>query len=154
MEKSKHCHWDENLGFEFLQTAERFTCTWKSACHARFFSSIFFFVFDFDHFVVVLKICFSFQNHVLNCNDKASFDRYKYNVPTMHEQKASANTNQVAFIPADSEDNWDDCNEKTYNPQNYVEKAPVIRTLNVAPPAQRRAFSEAERIRLNAMKRN
>lgn len=35
----------------------------------------------------------------------------------------------------------------TYDPQKYVQNAPVLRTLNVAPPAQRNAFRDSERRR-------
>lgn len=40
-------------------------------------------------------------------------------------------------------------NVPTYDPQKYVESAPVLRTLNLEPPATRAAFREAERRRLN-----
>lgn len=36
-----------------------------------------------------------------------------------------------------------------YDPQSYVQNAPVLRTLNLAPPSERRAFRDAERRRLN-----
>lgn len=39
----------------------------------------------------------------------------------------------------------------TYDPQKYVENAPVLRTLNLEPPAVRAAFRESERRRLNQL---
>lgn len=42
---------------------------------------------------------------------------------------------------------------EAYDPQAYASQAPVIRQLNVAPRSERRAFREAERLRLNQLRR-
>lgn len=88
------------------------------------------------------------------CPDKASFDKYKYSVPSSKHPKVESETTEVSFIPVETEENWDDCDEPSYDPRKYAENAPVIRQLNVAPPSQRKAFAEAERIRLNGLNRN
>lgn len=42
-------------------------------------------------------------------------------------------------------------NEPTYDPQQYVRNANVIRTLNLAAPSERAAFRDKEIARLNRL---
>lgn len=122
------------------------------------------------------------QEHVRACPDRASLERYVYSIGQQPAAAAVAVVQppQPPAPPRQEqeEENWDDVsehsavrtffivnnicliyfysplqvNEPTYNPQDYVQRAPVLRTLNCAPPAQRKAFREAERLRLNNLK--
>lgn len=47
-----------------------------------------------------------------------------------------------------SEENWDDENVPSYNPQAYAANADVLRSIQGAPPSQRKAFRKQERLRL------
>ncbi|KAJ6646123.1 Gametocyte-specific factor 1 like [Pseudolycoriella hygida] len=121
-----------------------------------------------NHPDIVLKKCpfnschllreSEFEAHVLHCEDRASFDLYKYRIDSKPDQFTESGASKVMDEPESSEgppgfncnhgENWDDEDHPSYNPQDYVEKAPVLRTLNVATPSEKKAFREAERIRL------
>lgn len=48
----------------------------------------------------------------------------------------------------ESEENWDNDDEPTYNPHEYVANASVIRNIQGAAPAERKKFRQQERLRL------
>lgn len=76
--------------------------------------------------------------------------RYKYGIQT-GTMKSDIPPVQNNFQVVESEECWDDEDVPTYDPQKYVENAPVLRTLNLEPPAARAAFRESERRRLNQL---
>lgn len=56
-------------------------------------------------------------------------------------------------VANDEEDEcWDDMNVPAYNPQKYCEQAKVIRKATLKAPAEKKAFYEAERLRLQNLR--
>lgn len=64
--------------------------------------------------------------------------RYKYGIQT-GTMKSDIPPVQNNFQVVESEECWDDEDVPTYDPQKYVENAPVLRTLHLEPPAARAA---------------
>lgn len=109
-----------------------------------------------------------------DCPDRATFDRFKYTSQT-GSVTAPRRVEPVAigadYSCLDADECWDDVsqtivfkvlnfnriqifvqsNAPTYDPQQYVQNANVIRTLNLAAPSQRAAFREEEIKRLNRL---
>ncbi|XP_037032550.1 gametocyte-specific factor 1 homolog [Bradysia coprophila] len=95
-----------------------------------------------------------FDAHVQSCEDRSSFDLYRFPIAPSTAALNRPPAPEPVFVPLpESEENWDDEHVEAYNPQAYVEQAPVLRQLNVAPRSERRAFREAERLRLNKLRR-
>lgn len=86
--------------------------------------------------------------HVTVCADRASLDKYKYNIDT----GATSNPNILPPVKqekVDCDESWDDVNVKTYDPQKYASEAKILRNISGALPSERKAFRNAERMRLN-----
>lgn len=94
------------------------------------------------------------EAHILSCTSRATFDEYRY---TMLEKKKVESPESAAAVQlphaAISEESWDDINVPTYDPQLYVQQAPVLRNLYGHTKSERRAFREEERQRLGGMKK-
>lgn len=120
--------------------------------------------------------------HTQNCEDRASFDTYKYciatgsgNVPECAKEPVLVYNNTPPKDPfksyrdksktsddeaepekkssfLDDDECWDDMNVPAYNPQKYCEKANVIRKATLKTPSEKKAFYEAERLRLQDLK--
>lgn len=95
----------------------------------------------------LLKFCFTIyviaQFHIAICTERTSFE---------HFRNAVEITTRPTIPPPmpvyQSEDNWDDEDVPTYDPHSYTSKADVLRSIQGAPPAQRKAFRKQERLRL------
>lgn len=118
--------------------------------------------------------------HTQNCDDRGSFETYKYNI-SMGSGKVPESQKEPQLIynnspPKDplkayrdrtsdeepepepkssfSQDDecWDDLRLPAYNPQQYCEKANVIRKATSKTPSEKKAFYESERLRLADLK--
>ncbi|XP_043663048.1 gametocyte-specific factor 1 homolog [Drosophila teissieri] len=82
------------------------------------------------------------QNHVIECPNRSAAESFKLpdTLPPVEPQP-------LEFLIESAED-WDAYPPvQTYNPAAHCENALVIRNLQGAPPAARRAFRESERRR-------
>lgn len=93
------------------------------------------------------------DEHIKSCPARVSFDEYRYTI--LSRQNEPKMEVPVSDLPDGimSEENWDDINEPTYDPQNYVTNAPVLRNLPMSTKSERRIFREEERKRLGGMKK-
>ncbi|XP_026837987.1 gametocyte-specific factor 1 homolog [Drosophila erecta] len=82
------------------------------------------------------------RNHVIECPDRSTAERFM-----LPDVLPPAEPRAREFLIESAED-WDaDPPVQTYNPATYCENALVIRNLQGAQPAVRRAFRESERRR-------
>lgn len=126
--------------------------------------------------------------HVQSCDDRASFDTYKYCIASKPVSSPANNAPELVFnnsppkdpfktgrysksrkendddtddeekeqkLPVANDDDdecWDDMNVPAYNPQKYCEQAKVIRKATLKSPSEKKAFYEAERLRLQNLR--
>lgn len=86
--------------------------------------------------------------HVTVCENRSTITKYKYTVDTGSKNDSAP---PALHDPIESSENWDDVDAQSYNPQNYVSNAPIIRNLIGALPSERKKFRRDERIRLNRL---
>lgn len=113
--------------------------------------------------------------HTSQCEDRGTYETYKYSVVaeapfkvtpeltynSIPPSEPSSGTSKkrekkpASSVPVsslDPDECWDDMNEAPYNPQKYCESAKVIRKATLKKPAEKKAFYEAERLRLQDLK--
>lgn len=125
--------------------------------------------------------------HVQSCEDRASFDTYKYCIASKPVNTPAKDAPELVYnnsppkdpfktgrysksrkeedsdgddeekeeklpVADDDEECWDDMNVPAYNPQKYCEQAKVIRKATLKSPSEKKAFYEAERLRLQSLK--
>lgn len=130
--------------------------------------------FNESHRVAALEL----KLHAQNCEDRASFETYKYYITTgakekdMKEPELVYNNSPPKDLYKkyrdktsdeepepeqkssllDDDECWDDMNAPAYNPQKYCETAKVIRKATLKTPSEKKAFYESERLRLEDLK--
>uniref|UniRef100_A0A1A9W8I4 CHHC U11-48K-type domain-containing protein n=1 Tax=Glossina brevipalpis TaxID=37001 RepID=A0A1A9W8I4_9MUSC len=81
-----------------------------------------------------VRICANRKAFEIYCNESSSLNKATA-PPTLPEYHCT--------------ENWDDEPPvASYNPREYVSKAPVLRSLNGAKPSDRKKFRQEERLRL------
>lgn len=77
------------------------------------------------------------------CPERKTFENFR-NI----EEPVTKPTVPPPMAYCESEENWDDTDVPSYNPQEYIAKAPVLRNIQGAPPSERKQFRKQERLRL------
>ncbi|XP_055383210.1 gametocyte-specific factor 1 homolog [Condylostylus longicornis] len=91
-----------------------------------------------------------FSYHVEICPDRASFDLYKYKIDSRPYSSENENFDENMDEPNSTIDeqpveDWSNDNVPSYNPQQYCNKLPLLRTKVGGTPSEKRAFREAQR---------
>ncbi|XP_061391645.1 gametocyte-specific factor 1 homolog [Musca vetustissima] len=87
--------------------------------------------------------------HISSCPGRTSFEHFRNTV-----EVPISRTVPPPMPKYESEENWDDENVPSYNPQAYAANADVLRSIQGAPPSQRKAFRKQERLRLLGIDNN
>uniref|UniRef100_A0A1I8P0Y6 CHHC U11-48K-type domain-containing protein n=1 Tax=Stomoxys calcitrans TaxID=35570 RepID=A0A1I8P0Y6_STOCA len=87
--------------------------------------------------------------HVSVCTERKSLEHFRnvVNAPTKP-------TIPPPMPVYESEETWDDDETPSYNPQHYAANSNVLRSIQGASPAQRKAFRKQERLRLLGIDNN
>lgn len=102
--------------------------------------------FNATHRIAELEM----QFHMEHCPDRKKLDQNLYAAKGSEENRFP-----VVNVNIDIVDNeWDNANNPTYDPKEYVTKAPVRRQLNVESMGVRRGFRMEERARLANLEDN
>ncbi|KAI8116384.1 hypothetical protein FF38_14073 [Lucilia cuprina] len=80
--------------------------------------------------------------HVMVCAERKTFENFR-NI----EEPITKPTIPPPMPVYESEENWDNEDAPTYNPQEYLAKATVLRNLQGATPSERKKFRQQERLR-------
>lgn len=87
-----------------------------------------------------------------NSPPKDPFKTGRYSRGNKKEDSDTDDEKEQKLPLADDDECWDDMNVPAYNPQKYCEKAKVIRKATLKSPAEKKAFYEAERLRLQELR--
>lgn len=80
------------------------------------------------------------------CTERKTFENFR------NVEETVTNPTLPPPMPAyQSEENWDNADAATYNPQEYLAKAPLLRNFQGVAPAKRKQFRKEERLRWLAM---
>ncbi|XP_055643255.1 gametocyte-specific factor 1 homolog [Toxorhynchites rutilus septentrionalis] len=88
--------------------------------------------------------------HKRECPDRGLFERYKYDISTPAPIQHTKNviTPEESYAPVSDDECWDSYDDKPYDPSEQIKNRNVIRKCMGKTPSEKKAFKEAERLRL------